>query len=173
MDDSTNTTPRNRSTYKTSSGTHSDEQPLPNDTLNRTSERTCTQKLTIAALEKQDYTNANMWWRKFVKYKKMTKDLDLSKTTNNKEILPQYRDHSEMEMKDIFLWTTGQIAITKMTKTVREREPSSLPLYKLYTLFRLHSTPERNVQHNRADFFDLKREDGESAADVWKQILEV
>ena len=60
-----------------------------------------------------------------------------------------------------------------MTKTVREREPSSLPLYKLYTLFRLHFTPERNVQHSRADFFDLKREDGESAADVWKRILEV
>ena len=60
-----------------------------------------------------------------------------------------------------------------MTKTVREREPSSLPLYKLYTLFRLHFTSERNVHHSRADFFDLKREDGETAADVWKRILEV
>ena len=60
-----------------------------------------------------------------------------------------------------------------MTKTIREREPSSLALYKLYTLFRLHFTPERNVQHSRADFFDLKREDGESAADVWKRILEI
>ena len=60
-----------------------------------------------------------------------------------------------------------------MTKMVREREPSSPPLYKLYTLFRLHFTHERNVQHSRADFFDLKREDGESAVDVWKRILEV
>ena len=76
-------------------------------------------------------------------------------------------------LKDIFLWAIGHNAITEMTKTVREREPSSLPLYKLYTLFRLHFTPERNVQHSRADFFDLKQEDGESAADVWKRILEV
>ena len=60
-----------------------------------------------------------------------------------------------------------------MTKTVREREPSSLPLHKLYTLFRLHYTPERNVQHSRSDFFDLKRNNGESAADVWKRILEI
>ena len=60
-----------------------------------------------------------------------------------------------------------------MTKTVRKREPSSLPLHKLYTLFRLHFTPERNVQHSIADFFDLKREDGESAANLWKLILEV
>ena len=70
-----------------------------------------------------------------------------------------------------FLWAIGQNALTEMTKTVREREPSSLPLYKLYTLFRLHFTPERNVQHSRADFF--KREEGECAADVWKRILEV
>ena len=114
-----------------------------------------------------------MWWRKFVRYIKMTKDLDLSKMTNNKEILPQYRDQLETEIKDIFLWAIGQNATTKMTKTVREREPSSLPLHKLCTLFRLHFTPERNVQHSRADFFDLKQEDGESAADVWKRILEV
>ena len=59
-----------------------------------------------------------------------------------------------------------------MAKTVRERT-KTLPLYKLYTLFRLHFTPERNVQHSGADFCDLKREDGESAADVWKRILEV
>ena len=60
-----------------------------------------------------------------------------------------------------------------MTRTVREKEPSSLPLYKLYTLFGPHHTPERNVQHSRADIFDLKRGSGESAADVWKRILEV
>ena len=60
-----------------------------------------------------------------------------------------------------------------MTKTVREREPSSLPLHKLYSLFRLQFTPERNVHHNRADFFELKREEGESAADVWKRILAI
>ena len=59
-----------------------------------------------------------------------------------------------------------------MTKTVREREPSSLPLHKLYSSFRLHFTPERNVHHSRADIFELKRE-GESAADVWKRILAI
>ena len=155
-------------------GSQPGEQPPPNETMNRTVERTCTQKLTIpTTLEKQECTSANMWWRKVVQYIKMTKDLDLSTMTNSKEILPQYRDQLETEIKDIFLWAIGQNAITEMTKTVREREPSSLPLHKLYSLFRLHFTPERNVHHSRADFFELKREEGESASDVWKRILAI
>ena len=48
--------------------------------------------------------------------------------TNNKEILPEYREQLETEIKDKFLWAIGQNAITEITKTVREREPSSLPL---------------------------------------------
>ena len=60
----------NEATNRTSAESHPGDQPLPNDTLNRTNERTCTQKLTIPTLEKQDYNNANMWWRKFVQYVK-------------------------------------------------------------------------------------------------------
>ena len=129
MEVSTINTPMNGATNRTAAESHTGDQPLPNDTLNRTNERMCTQKLTIPTLEKQDYTNANMWWRKFVQYTKMTKDLDLSKMTNHKKILPQYRDQLETEVKDIFLWAIGQNAITEMTKTVREREQSSLALY--------------------------------------------
>ena len=173
MDDSTNTPTRNGDRNVMMTGSQPGEQPPPNETMNRTVERTCTQKLTIPTLEKQDCTSANMWWGKFVQYIKMTKDIDLSTMTNSKEILPQYRDQLEAEIKDIFLWAIGQNAITEMTKTVREREPSSLLLHKLYSLFRLHFTPERNVHHSRADFFELKREEGESAADVWKRILAI
>ena len=61
---------------QTSTGTQRDGQMLPNDTMNRTADRTCTQKLTIHTLEKQDQANASMWWRKFVQYIKMTKDID-------------------------------------------------------------------------------------------------
>ena len=140
-----------------STGTQQGRQVLLNETMNRTVDRTCTQKLTIPTIEKQDQANASMWWRKFVQYIKMTKEIDLSIMTNGKEILPQYRDQLETHIKDIFVWAIGQNAITEMTKTVREREPSSLPLYKLYTLFRLHFTPERNVHHSRADFFDFEK----------------
>ena len=113
MDDSTNATARNGGINTTSVELHVDEQPLPNETMNRTTERTWTQKLTIPTLEKQNYTNASMWWRKFVLYIKMTKDLDLSTMTNSKEIVPQYRDQLEAEIKDIFLWAIGQNATRK------------------------------------------------------------
>ena len=96
----------------------------------------------------------------------MPKDIDLSIMTNSKEILPKYQEQLELEIKDAFLWAIGQSALTEMNKTVREREPSIPPLHKLYTLFCLHFTPERNVQDSRADFFDLK-EINETAADVW------
>ena len=158
---------------ETSAGTRQSGQLLPNDAMNRTAHRTCTQKLTIPTLEKQDQANASMLWRKFVQYTKMTKDIDLSTITNNKEIIPQYRDQLEADIKDIFFWALGQNAITEMTKMVREREPSSLPLHKLYTLFRLHSPQKGTYTIAEPIFFDLKQEDGETAADVWKRILEV
>ena len=146
---------------------------LPNNTTARSVERTTTQKLPIPILEKNDHTSAKLWWRKFIQYIKMTRELDLSKMTNSKEVLPQYRDQLEEEIKDVFIWAIGQSALTEMTKTVREREPTSLPLYRLYALFRLHFIPERNKHHSRADFFNLKREPGESAAETWKRILEI
>ena len=147
-----------------------------NDTVNQTArsvERTCTQKLTIPILEKHDNASVRLWWRRFTQYVKMTKEIDLTEMTTNKEIKYEYRDRLELEVKDIFIWALGQSAITEMTKTVREREPTSLPLWKLYALFRLHFTPERNKHHSRADFFELKKDPGESAADVWKRILEI
>ena len=79
----------------------------------------------------------------------------------------------ELEIKELFLWLIGQSALTEMTKTVRERESSALPLNKLYTLLRLHFAPGRNVQHSRADLFDFKRETNGTATDVWKRILDV
>ena len=91
-----------------------------------------------------------------MQYIQRTKDIDLSTMTNSKEILPQYREQLELEIKDTFFWAIGQSALTEMTKTVREREPSILPLHKLYTLVRIQFTPERNVQQIRVDFFDLK-----------------
>ena len=173
MDDSNNTSPLAGSQQNRTTDQSTSSRSLPNDQTLRTVDRTCTQKLSIPSLEKHDSSSANLWWRKFVQYIKMTKDIDLSIMTNSKEILPQYREQLEMDIEDTFLWAIGQSALTEMTKTVREREPSILPLHKLYTLFRLHFTPERNVQHSRADFFDLKREINETAADVWKRILDV
>ena len=56
--------------------------------------------------------------------------MELSTMTNNKEILLEYRDHLEPEMKDIFLWAIGQNAVTESNKTVRDRERESRARYR-------------------------------------------
>ena len=61
-----------------------------------------------------------------------------SKMTNKREILSPYQDQLEAEIKDTFLWAIGQNSIgqnfiSEMTKTVKQKVLSSLPLYKLYT----------------------------------------
>ena len=53
-------TPRTGGNTSTSAVTHTSGHLLTSETMNRTADRTCTQKLTIPTLEKQDYTNANM-----------------------------------------------------------------------------------------------------------------
>ena len=149
--------------------------PRGNMTANttiRSIEKTCTQKLSIPILEKYDPVSVKLWWRKFIQYVKMTQDIDITTMVNSREILPRYREQLEEDIKDIFIWAIGQTALTEMTKTVREREPTNLSLYRHYALFRLLYTPERNKHHSRANFFQLKREPGESASDLCKRILE-
>ena len=173
MDYSNNTFPQVGGQQNRTTDQSTNSRSKPSEKILRAGERTCTQKLSISSLEKYDSSSANLWWRKFVQCIKMTKDIDLSTMTNSKKVLQQFRDKLELEKNDTFLWAITQSALTEMTKSVREREPSALPLYKLYTLFRLHFSPERNVQHSQTDFFDLKRETNETVADVWKRIVDV
>ena len=144
MDDTNNTSPP-RGQWDRTADQSTSSRLIPNETTTRTGDRTCTQKLTISSLKKHDNSSAILWWRTFVKYIKITKDIDLSQMTNSKEILPQFRDQLELEIKDTFLWAIGQGALTEMTKTVKEREPSALPLHKLYSLFRLHFTHQNGT----------------------------
>ena len=58
MEENIEATPGNAGITMTSAEPRSSGQLLGKDTLNRT----CTQKLSIPTLEKQDQANANMWW---------------------------------------------------------------------------------------------------------------
>ena len=121
MDDTNSTSPQKGDHSRRATEQSSSRQLLFNDTTSRAGERTCTQKLTIPSLEKCDNSSANLWWRKFVQYIKMTKEIDISKMVNCKKNLPKFRDQLETKIKEIFLWAIGQNALTEMRKTVRER----------------------------------------------------
>ena len=80
--------------------------------------------------------------------------------TNSLQVLPQNHQLLKLETKDQFLGAIGHNAIKVLTKTVTEKETTSIPLYNLYALIRLNFTPGRNVQFNRADprFWILNRD---------------
>ena len=87
---------QNNTTGETSSGL------LPNNTTARSVERTTTQKLSTPILEKNDHTSTI----------KMTREMDLSKITNSKEVLLIYRDQLEKQIKNVFICAIGQSALT-------------------------------------------------------------
>ena len=111
------------------------------------------------------------WWKRFVQSFKMTRELDLTTMVTDNEKLTEHRKQLE-EIEDLVIWAMGQTAMSKMTKTIREKEPANQPLHQLYQLFRLQFTPKKNKHKSRADFFVIKREKGEIAADVWRKLLE-
>ena len=78
------------------------------------------QKITLPIFEKKTIQEAKLWWKRFIKYVKMTQDLDLNNMTTDEEILPEFRDELEIKIKDIFIWALGEAAVTEMTKTVRD-----------------------------------------------------
>ena len=72
----------------------------------------------------------------------MTNEINLAEMTTNRENQHDYRNLLEQEVKDKIIWAVGRTAVTEMTKTVRVREPTALPLGKLnylssYTLHRI------------------------------------
>ena len=95
----------------------------------------------------------NLWRRKFVQYIKLTKYIILSIMTKSKEVLSQFRDQQKLEIKDTIPWAIGQSALTEMTKTFREQEPSALPLNKKYTLFRFAFYPRKKCTTQPGRFF--------------------
>ena len=147
MDDSNNTSPLTGSQQNRTTDQSTSSRSLPNDQTFTTGDRTCTQMLSIPSLEKDDSSCANLWWRKFVQYIKMTKDTDLSTMTNSKELLPQYREQLELEIKNTFLWAIGQSALTELTKTVRERKPS-------YTTQTIHPIPFTSLQRGTSNIVE-------------------
>ena len=115
MDDTNNTSPPRGQRDRTADQSTS-SQLISNDTTTRTGDRDCTQKLTITSLKKHDNSSEYLWWRKFVQYIKMTKDIDLSQMTTTKEILSRFRDQLELEIKDTYLWAIGQSALPEWQK---------------------------------------------------------
>ena len=93
-------------------------------------------------------------------------------TGSSSKIFQTYRNDLEHRIKDLFIWALGESAITEMTRTVRDNDRNRMDINQLYSLFRLHFKPERNLFHSRADFFGTTSDKHETAQDVWTRIVQ-
>ena len=94
--------------------------------------------------------------------------------TNSKEVLLQFRDQLELEIKDTFLWVGDWTKLTNRNDKNSKRTGTQCPtVMQIVHFIPFALYPRKNVQHIRADFFDQKRETNETAADKWKRILDV
>ena len=112
------------------------------------------QRITLPIFERKTIQEPKLWLRRLIQYVKMTQKIDLNMKTTDKEIIENYREELEMKIKDNFIWTLGEEAVTEMTKTVRENDPNKMNINQSYSLFRLHFIQERNKFHSRADFLE-------------------
>ena len=97
----------------------------------------------------------------------MTREIDLSKMPNSKEVLPRYKERSVGRRNKRRLYFGNRTINNNGNDNDGDRERTKLPLpsYQLYRLSRLIFILERNNHHSKPDFIDLKREPGQSAAE--------
>ena len=76
----------------------------------------------------------------------MTREIDLSKMTNSKEVLAQYRDQLEEEIKDVFIW-----AISTHGDDENGKKGTQIPYH--YTVFTHYL--DYILLGSWADFFNL------------------
>ena len=94
--------------------------------------------------------------------------------TNKRKMLPEYREKLAVKSKDVFRWTIGENAITEMTKKIREKEPSFLNCFTKYKAYSDYTRPQSETDNTvQPTCLTIKRECGESAADMCKRNLEV
>ena len=89
--------------------------------------------------------------------------------TTDLEISPNYRDDLEHRIKDLIIWALGESATTKMTRTVRGKNPNRIDINQLNSLFRLHFIPERSKFHSRFLWYNKRK----NTKDVWTRVLQV
>ena len=130
-------------------------------------------KIPILSDRETDLSKANpkMWWEQISEY------IDLTYQKKLDELMEQGTDsmdpHTTYHIKGDVIWALGPKAKHEIMRGQWGKELKDISLQELLKLFKKTFLPTRNVFHSRAQFFNIKQEDGETLDEYWKRLVDI
>ena len=158
---------------------------MENTNINNGTDPTAVNQTTVERTERNKYkipilsdretdlskTNPKMWWEQTSEY------IDLTYQKKLEELVEQGTDSMDprttYHIKGDVIWALGPKAKHEIMRGQWGKELKDISLQKLLRFFKKTFLPTRTVFHSRAQFFNIKQEDGESLDQYWKQLVDI
>ena len=130
-------------------------------------------KIPILSDRETDLSKANpkMWWEQISEY------IDLTYQKKLEELLENGTDsidpHTTYHIKGDVIWALGPKAKHEIMRGQWGKELKDISLQELLKLFKKTFLPARNIFHSRAQFFNIKQEEGETLDEYWKKLVDI
>ena len=109
-----------------------------------------------------------MWWEQISEY------IDLKYQKKLEELIEQGTDsmdpHTTYHIKGDAIWALGPKTKHEIMRGQWGKELKDISLQELLKLFKKSFLPTRNVFHSKAQFFNIRQEDGETLDEYWEKI---
>ena len=116
-------------------------------------------------------TNQKMWWKQISEY------IDLTYHEHLEELMYHGTEgmdaHTINHLKGDVIWALGPKAKHEIMRGQWDRELKDVNIQELLKVFKKTFMPARNVFHSRAQFFNVKQEDGETLDDYWERLVDI
>ena len=158
---------------------------MENTNINNGTDPTAVNQTTVERTERNKYkipilsdretdlskTNTRMWWEQISEY------IDLTYQKKLEELIEQGTDsmdpHTTYHIKGDVIWALGPKAKHEIMRGQWGKELKDIRLQDFLRIFKKTFLPIRNVFHSRAQFFNIKQEDGETLDEYWKRLVDV
>ena len=158
---------------------------MENTNINNGTDPTAVNQTTVGRTERNEYkipilsdretdlskTNPRMWWVQISEY------IDLTYQKKLEELIEQGTDsmdpHTTYHIKGDVIWALGPKAKHQIMRGRWVKKLKDISLHKLLRLFKKTFLPTRNVFHSRAQFFNIKEEDGETLNEYWNRLVDI
>ena len=115
-------------------------------------------------------TDAELWWPRFILYMDLTQDTDVNGYIDGTTTLSTEK---ETKLKKLLIWGIGQKAIHSMTRKLHNEPIQTMNTKRIIELFKNRYMSDKNLQHNRTDFFELQPHENENPEQTWERLTEI